>query len=101
MVMGAILLWGMMLYQGQAFPEQSLFLWSMSFLSAAMNVTALVCLYRALMRGPVAIAAPLTSMATVFLTIEWLIFGVMPSVGAYIGIVLSLLGAVCVGVFWK
>ena len=98
-VMGAVLLFGILLYQNYEFPEQSLFLWGISALGGAMNVAALVCLYRALMRGPVAIAAPMTSIATLFLTIEWLIVGVMPAPFAYVGIALSVLGAMCVGYF--
>lgn len=98
-VMGGLVLFCLLFYQNYDFPEQSHFLWYMTALAGCMNVVALLCLYRALMRGPISIAAPMTSVATLFLTLEWLVVGVIPAPFAYLGIFLSVIGAMCVGYF--
>ncbi|MEM6602451.1 MAG: DMT family transporter [Pseudomonadota bacterium] len=100
--MGSLILWAYTSYfQDYNFAAQEAHIYFATALSGVLNVVALICLYRAIARGPVAVASPFVSSSTVFIVVIWFFMGVQPTIYNYLGMLLSVVGAITIGYFNK
>ena len=95
-LMGSIFL-GVGLYFWGGIPEAGVRAWGLAILSGIFGLAGLSMLYLALARGPVAIASPVVAAHPALVALFWGFLGISPLVLQWIGIIITLTGAVSLG----
>lgn len=74
---------------------------SLIALSGISNIIALLFLYVGFDKGPISVVAPITTLSAVFLAIKWFFLGITLSFYGYLGGLVSVLGAMILGLKFK